>query len=420
MERRTFIQSAMAAGIYTALPWSIYGQSSLNDIDVKIAKIVAFRVKYNRPRIVGGNSKYKLAGGTRHDWMIALFAENGMIGIGSAPKYGKPEPSNFPLGKTVGDLLGKYRKQTAETIGTTAVWDLAGKVQKKPVYELLGGKANTNGVQVYDGGIYMEELVNRDINSPYRSENAPYGNRPDWQDVFKEAIDISQSEGHNFVKVKIGRGDLHLAREAGNMQDAAVLRFIRDYAGKDLKIGVDANDAYTLKDTKWLLKEHGDINLEFIEEMFPEDIQSYAEVKALIKGLGLSTHIADGENWQTPQEGKPFIESGTIDVLQGDMRMFQIEGILEEAKMSQKVGSLIAPHNWGCEFAWCVMIHMGHVIPNYYGAEKDNGIIDIPIYTGEEYKVVNGRCIAPNAPGFGLELKSELLNKVEIIYQFES
>ena len=135
--------------------------------------------------------------------------------------------------------------------------------------------------------------------------------------------------------------------------------------------------------------------------------------------MGLSTHIADGENWKTPQEGKPFIESGIIDVLQGDMRMFQIEGILEEAKMAKGTGSLIAPHNWGCEFAWYVMIHMGHVIPNYYGAEKDDGTIEVPIYEGEKYKVVDGKCEAPNAPGFGLELKPELLNKVEIIYQFE-
>lgn len=420
MQRRTFIQSSIAAGLYTSFPsFPFANQLNLNDLDAKIKKVVAFRVKYNRPRVVGGNSKYKMAGGTRHDWMIALFAENGMIGIGSTPKYGKPEPSNFPLGKTVGDLLGKHLLTTANTIGTTAVWDLAGKIQNKPVYELLGGKAEGKGVQVYDGGIYMEELINRDVNSLYRTPNVTYGNYPDWRDVFKEAIDVSQNEGHNFVKVKIGRGNLHLAREAGNLQDVSVLRLIREYGGKDLKIGVDANDAYTLKDTLWLLNEHGDLKLEFIEEMFHEDVQMYKEVREAISKNKLATKIADGENWKTPQEAKPMIESGVLDILQGDMRMFQIEGILEEAKMAKSYGSLVAPHNWGCEFAWYVMIHMGHVIPNYYGAEKDNGKIETPIYDGEDYKVVNGYCKAPNAPGFGINLKPDLLNKVEIIYQYE-
>ena len=40
----------------------------------------------------------------------------------------------------------------------------------------------------------MEELVNRDFNSPYRSPNAVYGKRPDWQDVFKEAIENLKNE----------------------------------------------------------------------------------------------------------------------------------------------------------------------------------------------------------------------------------
>ena len=134
----------------------------------------------------------------------------------------------------------------------------------------------------------------------------------------------------------------------------------------------------------------------------------YKEVKDVIHKNNLSTRIADGENWLTPQEGKPFIDSGVIDVLQGDMRMFQIEGILEEAKMAKQAGSLVAPHNWGCEFAWNVMIHMGHVIPNYYGAEKDNGKIEVPIYEGEEYKVINGYCKAPDAPGFGKQEAVEI------------
>ena len=418
MNRREFVQTSLAAAIWAPFSSSLHSNSLAADIDVKINKIVCYRVRYTRPRIVGGNSRYKMAGGTRHDWMIALFADNGMIGIGSAPRYGKPMPSNFPVGKTVGDLLGAHLADTAREIGTTAVWDLAGKINQQPVYKLLGGSKSAEGVQVYDGGIYMEELVNRDIRSPYRPQNATYGQRPDWQDVFKEALDVSRQQGHDFVKVKIGRGDIHMVREAGNLQDAAVLRFIREYAGEDLKIGVDANDAYRLEDTLWLLKEHGDLDLAFVEEMFPEDLEKYSELKNFIRANGLKTLIADGENWKTPAEGQEFIHSGLIDVLQGDMRMFQIEGILEEARMARKVDALVAPHNWGCEFAHYVMVHLGHVIPNYYGAEKDNGTINVPLYDGDPYTVVNGRCFAPDTPGFGFVLKPEMLNEVEIVYQF--
>lgn len=422
MNRRTFIRNSALATALLPFGLKTYGKNPALDLDVKIQKIVCYRVKYTRPRIVAGNSKYKLAGGGRHDWMIALFADNGIVGIGSAPRYGKPSPSDFPVGKTVGDLLGKYQKQTAQEIGTTALWDLAGKTLKKPVYKLLGGHRKPEGIQVYDGSIYMEELINRDANSAYRNPNAPYGNRPSWKDIFKEAIDVSRAHGHDFVKVKIGRGSLHLDRVAGNIQDAAVLRHIRDYAGETYKIGVDANDGYRLEDTLWLLKEHGDLNLSFIEEMFPEDLEKYQTVKEVIRSHKLSTKIADGENWKTPTDpGVPeLIHSGVIDVLQGDMRMFQIEGILKEAELAQKAKSpvLIAPHNWGCEFAFYVMIHMGNVIPNYYGAEHDVGTINTPIYNTEGYKINNGRCFAPEAPGFGVELITDKLNDVEIVYQF--
>lgn len=420
MKRRTFIQSSLMGAVAIPFPDILSPQRTVSDLDVKITKIVCFRVPYTRPRVVGGNSKYKMAGGTRHDWMIALFAENGMIGLGSGPRYGKPAPTDFPIGKSVGELLNSYLQETADKIGTTAVWDLAGKIQEKPVYELLGGKRKPEGVRVYDGGIYIEELVNRDKGSPYRREQAPYGNRPNWKDVFKEAMDISQQHGHNFVKVKIGRGSIHLSREAGNIQDATVLQFLREYGGKDLSIGVDANNGYRLEDTLWLLQEYGDLNLAFIEEMFHEDIEKYREIKSFIRKNKLSTYIADGENWKSPtQAGVPeLIESGVLDVLQGDMRMFQIEGILKEAELGQKVGSLVAPHNWGSEFAFYVMIHMGNVLPNFYAAENDIGKIDSPIYQGEAYTIKEGRCYAPQDPGFGLTLKPEMLNNAEIIYQY--
>ena len=420
--RRQFLKTTLAASASMPFMKTSFASNSVTDLDVRIDKIYCFRAIYDRPRIIGGNSGYKLAGGRRHDWMIALFGNNGKIGLGSCPRYGRPTPTDFPLGKTIGDLLGKHLAETADKVGTTAVWDLAGKTLGKPVYELLGGQRKPEGIQVYDGGIYMEELINRDANSAYRNPNAPYGPRPSWKDIFMEAIDVSRKQGHNFVKVKIGRGHLHLDRQAGNIQDAAVLRFIREYAGPDLRIGVDANNGYDLNDTLWLLENHGDLNLEFIEEMFPEDIEKYQQVKDAINSKGLKTLVADGENWKTAYDpGVPeIINAGVIDVLQGDMRMFQIEGILAEAELAKKAGhgAQIAPHNWGCEFAWYVMIHMGNAIPHYYGAEHDPGSIRVPVMVKDGYAINNGRCFASEAPGFGVHLDLDLLEKVEKVYAF--
>jgi len=197
-----------------------------------------------------------------------------MIGAGACRWKASEKDGKSVLGKTVSQLLAQEATRINRLTGSSAVWDLAGKTLGKPVYQLFGGSVPRQGVPVYDGSIYHEELLNRDQGSAYRNPNAPYGRKPGWSDILKEAIDISRRLGHTFVKVKIGRGALHLSRDAGNLQDAAVLRLIREHTGADFGIGVDANNGYRLEDTIWLLREHGDVNLAFIEEMFPDDVQN--------------------------------------------------------------------------------------------------------------------------------------------------
>ncbi len=58
------------------------------------------------------------------------------------------------------------------------LWDLAGKVLKKPVYELLGG-AGPQRVPVYDGSIYFSDLLPQ------------YSHKP--LDRFKEEIDMGMA-----------------------------------------------------------------------------------------------------------------------------------------------------------------------------------------------------------------------------------
>ena len=72
MNRRKFIKSSAAAAVTSQL-FARKSTSSdpFTDLNVRIERIHCFRAMYDRPRIVGGNSGYKLAGGQRGDWMIA-------------------------------------------------------------------------------------------------------------------------------------------------------------------------------------------------------------------------------------------------------------------------------------------------------------------------------------------------------------
>ena len=421
--RRQFVKSATISAAGLGMATMLKGSASagkindVNSLDVTITRVLNCQVNYERPRIVAGNSGYRMAGKYRSDRVLLAFGDNGKIGVGASGRRANADNARYLLGRKVSDLLGKNARKVNQGVGTSAIWDLAGKTLEKPVYQLLGGKAPKGGVPIYDGSIYHEELLPRDQNTAYRSQDSKYGSRPNWEDIIKEAIDISKQENHNFAKVKIGRGKLHLSRKAGNYQDAAVLQLIREYAGKDFGIGIDANNGYSLEDTLWLLNECGNLNIAYIEEMFSDDADKYRVVRKEIKKLGLKTLIADGESWQKPSDPLPkeIIASGTVDILQADMRKFEFEGILEESQMAAQAGhgSRIAPHNWGNEFGFYMSIHVGCAIPNFYRAEHDPGKQQGDTLIKHGYQVVNGTCQDFDAPGLGIEINPKHLDDLK-------
>lgn len=392
LTRRQFVRTATLSTSLLGLSSAVRGRASaverraIADVDVRIDRVMKCRVSYERPRIVAGNSGYRLAGRTRSDWILILVGNNGQVAVGACRNDAKEADGGILLGKTLSQLLTRQADEVNRRTGTSALWDLAGKSLGRPVYRLLGGRAPKGGVPVYDGSIYMEELVNRDKGSEYRNPKAAYGRNPGWSDILKEAIDTTLEQGHTFAKVKLGRGAIHLSRKAGNYQDAAVLRLIRDHAGDGFGIGVDANNGYTLEDTIWLLEECRDLKLAFIEEMFRDDVEKYRRVRKVLRELRLSTVTADGESWRGPDDplAKEMIESGVVDILQGDMRRFQIEGILEESRLAEAAGhgSRIAPHNWASEFGFYMQVHVACAIPNFYRAEHDpgkaGGVAEVP------------------------------------------
>jgi L-alanine-DL-glutamate epimerase-like enolase superfamily enzyme len=267
------------------------------------------------------------------------------------------------------------------------LWDLAGKVIGKPMYELLGGKG-AEQVKVYDGSIYFADLL---------AENAE---RP--LDRFKEEIDMGLERGHRAFKIKIGRGAKWMPRQEGDERDREVLRTIRAHAGPDIVLGVDANNGYDLAGTKTLLKELADFRFAFVEEMFPETVDECLALKAFIHENDWQALVADGETQTKLSAFDTFIKHQALDVLQGDMNHFGFEGILEEALWAEAGGLQIAPHNWGSLVGFYMQLHVGRAVPNFYMAEHDPLTNDVLIADG--YTIRDGVCSVPAAPGFGLAI----------------
>jgi L-alanine-DL-glutamate epimerase-like enolase superfamily enzyme len=371
--------------------------------DLKITRIVSFDLHTRRLKLVGKNARRGDHGQNSRDRMVRLYTNMGFEGVG---RCWKEEDALAPLlGRNPFRDFDLASRRMPGPLGprTMVLWDLAGKVLKRPVYELLGG-TKPGKVPVYDGSIYMSDLM------PQYSSN--------WKDRFKEEIDMGMEAGHRAFKLKIGRGYKWMDRDEGDARDVEVVGLIRKHVGEDASLGVDANNGYDLAIAKQFLERTSEFHLDFIEEPFPEQVEPCLELKAFIAERGWKTMLADGEGHDDVEVYRPLVDAKALDMLQGDMYILGIEGILAEAEMAEPQGILVAPHNWSSLLSLFMQVHVGLAIPNFYRAEHDPLQSDVLICDG--YKIKDGFCSVPKAPGFGLALDESKFDRVPVNFDLKA
>lgn len=386
MKRRDFLK--LSGGMCLLFPFSSCTQLSKElPPDIKITRIVGFDLYCQRNKIAGKNAVRDVHGSRARDQMIRVYTNAGVDGIGHCRANEKAVTQI--LGKNLKELYDTEQNKMTKALGagTMALWDLAGKVTGKPVYELLGAKGSQKA-PVYDGSIYFSDLL------PQYQSN--------WQDRFHEEIDMGIEIGHRAFKVKIGRGFKWMPWKAGYARDKQVLKVIRQHAGPQIHIGVDSNNGYTLEKAKQLLLDLPDYNFAFVEEMFPEQVEQCLEFKDFIKKHNWKTLVADGEGGRELQFYKPFINARAIDICQADMRQFGFEGIMTVAALCKEKNVLVGPHNWGSLMGFYMQLHIGRALTNFYKAEHDPVTTDVIIAEG--YTIKNGYAAVPAIPGFGFTI----------------
>jgi len=398
MHRRRFLGAVAASALLSRV-----ARADSLPSDLKITRIVSFDLRTRRSKLAGKNSRRDVHGNTSRDRMARLFTNVGVEAVGRCWK--DKESLAALLGKNPFQDFDVASRQMPGPLGsrTMVLWDLAGKLLEKPVYRLLGS-AKAGKVPVYDGSIYFADLLPQ------------YA--PRWRDRFKEEIDMGLRAGHRAFKIKIGRGNKWMDREAGDARDVEVVETIRKHAGDDALLGVDANNGYDLEGAKRFLDRASDLGLAFFEEPFPEQVEQCLELKRFIAERGWKTLLADGEGQHELAAYRPFVDAKAIDVLQGDMNSFGIEGILAEAAMAQPQGILIAPHNWSSLLALYLQVHVGLVVPNFYRAEHDPLTSDVLIADG--YEIDDGVCSVPDAPGFGLAIDESRFDRVSVNFDLRA
>ena len=259
-----------------------------------------------------------------------------------------------------------------------ALWDIKGKIANMPLYKLLGGF--TNKIDTYVAGGYYEEGKGLKELAEEMEHNVDLGVRA--------------------VKMKVGALSIN--------EDVERVRVAREAVGPDIRLMVDANNAYRHYQAIEFARKTEIYDLFWFEEpVEPDDYIGQAEITR-----ATSIPIAAGENEYTRYGFRDMINARSVDILQPDALVLGgVTEFMKIAALAQANDLDLAPHG-----KQEVHIHLVCAIPNglilEYYADKFDAMHGNVFKDTLEIK--DGYVYAPDRPGLGMELNSEFLAKYRV------
>jgi L-alanine-DL-glutamate epimerase-like enolase superfamily enzyme len=273
-----------------------------------------------------------------------------------------------------------------------ALWDIAGKIAKLPVYRLLG--ACRDRVEAYaSGGFYQEGKSAADL----AGEAEGY-----------------RARGFRGMKMKIGRNpstQTHLRRLIGQAEfcevdpeeDLARVAAVRRALGPQAKLMVDVNCAWSPAVAIEMGRAMEPYKLYWIEEpVATDDIDGSARVAD-----ALATPIAGYETEVGLYGFRQLIDRGAVDIVQPDIAW---SGGFSEgrriAAYAQAHHRMVAPHAFAGAVLLVASLHFAAATPNGLLLEWDqnpNALRDELLKEPLRLEP-DGTVKLPERPGLGIEL----------------
>jgi len=277
---------------------------------------------------------------------------------------------------------GSYRCRALAGLDT-ALWDLRGRLEDKPVVVLLGGRAKR--LRAYASS------MKRDI--------TPEGEA-------RRFVELRDRYGFDAFKWRVGA-------ECGRDVDEwpgrteAVIPTVAGALGDGIAKLVDANSGFSPQRAIAVGRLLEDAGIGHFEEPCP--YWHFEQTKAVTEALSLD--VTGGEqDWDLPT-WRRMIEDRVVDVVQPDvMYLGGITRTLEVVKMAAAAGVPVTPHSANLSLVTMCTMHLLGAIPNagpylelsiegpdYYPWQQE-------LFLGNPYKVEAGHVSIPDAPGWGVDI----------------
>ena len=394
MERREFIRLAgvaAAGGFFGGDSFSSAGiRKSAELMYHKITDIKFTSVKLNYPRLVGKNSQLDIHGRGPESGVHILYTDKGASGWGLNRVSQKIHSENFELirDKTLSDLIIPEDGVVSPEIQgfDFSLYDLAGRILNEPVYRLLG-KRKPDTFPCYSGMIYFDDLEPAE--------------KPAGVDKILEECRWDYNYGYRQFKLKIGRGNKWMEKEAGLKRDIEVTKLV---AGSfpDCDILVDGNNGFSIDDFIRYMDGIKGVRLFWIEEPFHETIEDYAKLHSWLESHSLSPLLADGEARPDEAVLRQLASQKIINVFLQDIASLGFSRWIKFINEIRLMGLKASPHNWGSAIKTNYTAHLS-------GAFGSTATIEGVTCTSEDvdltgFKLKKGKLIPSSKPGFGMEL----------------
>ena len=293
------------------------------------------------------------------------------------------EGLEVPFPQMFADLLRPMivRNQGAKAALDIAIYDLIGKRERLPIYELMGGKKRN-----YIPAVWMLADNNKA------------------EDVLKAKV--KAQEGFNSFKIKVGLNNLTKGLER--------CYAVREATGKLSRISADANMALSLSDAIEFVKASNDFGLDFIEQPIESsDLDGMASItsSAGTTGVCADEGIHDLSDISAHYHAKAATGVGLKAIKLGGLtQLMEAAECADNFNLHINIAGKIAE----TAIASAAIIHIATAAPQVNWDisitcqyVKKDVALNPPV-------VIDGSLSVNDAPGLGLEIDEEAIAKMII------
>ena len=272
----------------------------------------------------------------------------------------------------------------------TAIWDMRGKQQGKPVAELLGGSAGL--IRAYASS------MKRDI-TPV--------------DEATRLKQLRDQYGFDAFKVRAG-AEVGRNKDEWPGRTEEIIPTIRRELGDDVDLLIDANSCYTPEraiEVGHLLQEHGYAHYEE-----PCPYWELEQTKAVTDALDID--VTGGEQDCDLPTWRHMIDMRAVDIVQPDiLYLGGIYRTLRVVAMAEAAQLPVTPHCANLSLVTLFTMHLLRAIPNagkylefaiegadYYPWQYD-------LFVETPYTIEDGHARVTDQPGWGVEINPQWLAK---------